>query len=56
MSICALYRRAQATAGKEEVLLPFDGDRTMSVVLSKAFWLAQDEKIKDETIVRQIRR
>ena len=37
-----------------EVLLPFEGDRTLSIVLSKAFLLADDTKIKDETIVRQI--
>jgi hypothetical protein len=40
----------------EDVLLPFEGDRTLSVILSKAFLLADDNKIKDETIVRQIRK
>ncbi len=37
------------------VLLPFEGDRTLSVILSKAFLLAEDISIKDETIIRQIR-
>jgi hypothetical protein len=36
------------------VLLPFEGDRTLSVILSKAFLLADDSRIKDESIVRQI--
>jgi hypothetical protein len=39
----------------EDVLLPFEGDRTLSVILSKAFMLVADNKIKDETITRQIR-
>jgi hypothetical protein len=34
--------------------LPFDGDRTLAVILSKAFLLANDKAIKDETILRQI--
>lgn len=45
----------QADAPHEPVLLPFEGDRTLSVILSKAFLLAADDKIKDETIIRQIR-
>jgi hypothetical protein len=36
--------------------LPFDGDRTLSVILSKAFLLAEDDKIKDSSITSQIRR
>jgi hypothetical protein len=35
--------------------LPFDGDRVLSIILSKAFMLAEDEKIKDPSIVSQIR-
>ncbi len=34
--------------------LPFEGDRILSVILSKAFLLAADSKIKDETIRRQL--
>jgi len=37
------------------VFLPFEGDSMLSIILSKAFLLAEDAKIKDETIVRQIR-
>jgi hypothetical protein len=36
--------------------LPFEGDRTLSLVLSKALLLANDAKIKDETILRQLAR
>jgi hypothetical protein len=37
------------------VFLPFEGDRTLSIVLSKALMLADDTRIKDPTIVSQIR-
>ena len=36
------------------VLLPFEGDRTLSAILSKAFLLANDTKITDAGIVSQI--
>ncbi len=39
----------------DRVLLPFEQDRTLSAILSKAFLLVADDKIKDETIVRQLR-
>jgi len=34
--------------------LPFDGDRILGLVLSKAFLLASDKKIKDPSITRQL--
>ncbi len=37
-----------------KVFLPFEGDQTLSVILSKAFLLAEDRKIKDPAIVRQL--
>ena len=37
------------------VHLPFEGDRILSLILSKALLLAGDATIKDETILRQIR-
>ena len=40
----------------DDVFLPFEGDRTMSIILSKCFLLAEDSKIKDPTILRQIQR
>lgn len=45
-----------AEAGKDRVFLPFEGDTTLSVILSKAFLLAEDAKIKDPTILSQINR
>ncbi len=39
---------------KDPIFLPFDGDRTLSVILSKAFLLANDEAIEDPTIISQI--
>ncbi len=38
-----------------QVVLPFEGDTTFSIILSKAFLLAADTRITDPTIVRQIR-
>ena len=40
----------------ENVYLPFEGDKGMSVILSKAFLLAEDDKITDSTITSQINR
>ncbi|MGH7131896.1 MAG: DUF4132 domain-containing protein [Phycisphaerales bacterium] len=39
-----------------DVFLPFEGDRTLSIILSKAFLLAADDKIKDSSITQQIKR
>lgn len=41
--------------GNDQVFLPFEGDATLSVILSKALLLAQDQKITDPRIIRQIR-
>ncbi len=41
---------------KEKVFLPFEGDGLLSVIISKAFLLAADDKITDTTITRQINR
>jgi hypothetical protein len=38
----------------DKVFLPFEGDNTLSVILSKAFLLADDASIKDQSIVSQI--
>jgi hypothetical protein len=39
---------------QSNLFLPFEGDRTLAVILSKAFLLAADTKITDPTITRQI--
>jgi hypothetical protein len=46
---------SRATAG-DQMFLPFEGDATLSIILSKAFLLANDNAIKDSTIVTQIKR
>jgi hypothetical protein len=40
----------------ESVFLPFEGDTALSVILSKAFLLANDAKIQDPSILSQIKR
>jgi hypothetical protein len=46
----------QSTAGREHFFLPFEGDGTLSIILSKAFLLADDTKITDPTIISQLKR
>jgi hypothetical protein len=36
--------------------LPFEGDRMLSIILSKAVMLAADDKIKDASILSQLKR
>jgi hypothetical protein len=51
--LCIVQTRS--TTGKsQDVFLPFEGDNTLSIILSKAFLLAADKKITDPTILRQI--
>jgi hypothetical protein len=52
--LCIVPARDPVAAGGDRLFLPFEGDMTLSVVLSKAFLLAADDAIKDPTIVRQI--
>ncbi|WP_136667881.1 DUF4132 domain-containing protein [Flavobacterium sp. H122] len=40
----------------ENLFLPFEGDNGLSVIISKAFLLADDDKITDKTITSQINR
>jgi hypothetical protein len=47
---------AKARAGTPQVYLPFEGDATLSIILSKAFLLTEDAGIKDPVILRQIGR
>ena len=52
--LCIVPGRGQPEDGK--VFLPFEGDRTLSVILSKAFLLAADATISDPSITAQIAR
>lgn len=47
-------RGDEPTGSSGKVFLPFEGDRTLSIILSKAFMLAEDTKITDTTILSQI--
>lgn len=48
--ICIVPKTASA---KNQVWLPFEGDRTLSIILSKAVMLAADDKITDPVILAQ---
>ena len=52
--LCIVPKRSSGNAA-DGVFLPFAGDAMLSIVLSKAFLLADDTKIKDPTIVSQIK-
>ncbi|MGI5489575.1 DUF4132 domain-containing protein [Microtetraspora malaysiensis] len=53
--LCIVPKQASET-GAGEVFLPFEGDRVLAVILSKAMLLAKDTEITDPTITRQIQR
>jgi hypothetical protein len=55
--LCIVPGRGTAARGQaEHLFLPFEGDQTLSVILSKAFLLLEDSKITDANIMNQIRR
>lgn len=45
---------SRTRANQGDLHLPFEGDQTLSIILSKALLLAADDKITDVTITRQI--
>ncbi len=47
---------SRSTSSTDKLFIPFEGDRGLSIVLSKAFMLAEDDKIDDSTITSQIAR
>jgi hypothetical protein len=53
--LCIVAEQSLPFSGPR-VWLPFEGDRTLSIILSKALMLAADTKITDPLIVRQIGR
>ncbi len=53
--LCIVPNAAQRR-GTDKIFLPFEGDNVMAIILSKAFLLAADDKIKDKTILSQIGR
>jgi hypothetical protein len=52
--LCIVPDRSQKL-NTENVFLPFEGDNGLSIILSKAVLLADDDKITDSTITRQIK-
>lgn len=52
--LCIVPAQSQIDKAGDKLFLPFEGDRTLSVIISKAFLLAADDKITDPTILRQL--
>jgi hypothetical protein len=52
--LCIVPERSSKTLGASDVFLPFEGDAVLSIILSKAQLLMDDDKITDETILRQL--
>jgi len=52
--LCIVAGQSQVEKGTNKVFLPFEGDRILSLIISKAFLLAADDKITDPTILRQL--
>ncbi|MBB4372474.1 hypothetical protein GGD63_005282 [Bradyrhizobium sp. cir1] len=44
----------KSSAEGDRIWLPFEGDRTLSIIISKALLLAADDKITDPVILRQL--
>jgi hypothetical protein len=53
--LCIVRKQSIADKRSESLFLPFEGDNMLSIILSKAFLLADDTKISDPTIVSQIK-
>lgn len=52
--LCIVPGLGMSKRPNERLYLPFEGDSRLSIILSKAFLLAEDTKIKDPTITSQI--
>ena len=52
--LCIVPRQS-AGSSTDDVFLPFEGDRVLAVILSKALMLAKDTQITDATITQQLR-
>lgn len=52
--LCIVPDRSAGKAG-DKLFIPFEGDRGLSIIISKAFLLADDDKITDKTITQQIK-
>jgi hypothetical protein len=54
--LCIVPSRRSGEAGKDKLFVPFEGDQMLAIILSKAFLLAEDMKITDTSITRQLKR
>jgi hypothetical protein len=52
--LCIVLARGPSADVAEGLILPFEGDLTLSIIISKAMMLAEDKKIKDPMIRVQI--
>ncbi|WP_339731787.1 DUF4132 domain-containing protein [uncultured Gimesia sp.] len=52
--LCIVRKQSAVDKTSGNLFLPFEGDNMLSIILSKAFLLAEDKKIKDPTILSQI--
>jgi hypothetical protein len=52
--LCIVPSRGSGETATGNLYLPFAGDSVFSIILSKAFLLAEDTKIKDTTITHQL--
>jgi hypothetical protein len=54
--LCIVQDRSAGRSVDSSPFLPFEGDQRLALILSKAFLLADDRRITDQTITRQIAR
>ena len=54
--LCIVPSHRSGEMGKDKLFVPFEGDQTLAIILSKAFLLADDKKITDPTITRQLKK
>lgn len=52
--LCIVPDRGGSATAASGLFLPFEGDTTLALILSKALLLVEDSKIIDQTITRQI--
>jgi hypothetical protein len=53
--LCIVPGQGSSSRGTGRLFLPFEGDSVLSIIISKAFLLAEDTKITDPTIITQLR-
>ncbi len=54
--LCIVPKVQLSGGAKNKVFLPFEGDSMLAIILSKAFMLVDESRIKDKSILSQIKR